>query len=60
MDTKTNMRRTGIWRAALAGALCLLVCAGCAQVGTDGSSSAVPTGKVTAYGVIDEGISVTR
>ena len=46
--------------AALACVLCLLVCAGCAQVGTDGSSSAVPTGKVTAYGVIDEGISVTR
>jgi hypothetical protein len=55
-----NTTRTGIVGAALAGLLCLLVCAGCAQVGTDGTSSAVPTGKVTAYGVIDEGVSVTR
>jgi hypothetical protein len=46
--------------AALAGMLCILVCAGCAQAGAGGDSSAVPTGKVTAYGVIDEGISVTR
>lgn len=53
-------RRTGILGAALAGLLCLLVCAGCAQVGTDDAGSAVPTGKVTAYGVIDEGVTVTR
>jgi hypothetical protein len=55
-----NTRRTGLFSAALAGLLSLLVCAGCAQVGTDAAGSAVPTGKVTAYGVIDEGVSVTR
>jgi hypothetical protein len=52
-------RRMGIIGMALAGLVCLLA-AGCAQVGTDGASSAVPTGKVTAYGVIDEGVTVTR
>jgi hypothetical protein len=51
-----NTRWTGLFGAALAG----LLCAGCAQLGTDAAGSAVPTGKVTAYGVIDEGVSVTR
>jgi hypothetical protein len=45
---------------ALAALACVLACAGCVQGGTDGASSAVPSGKVTAYGVIDEGVTVTR
>ena len=48
-------------RAAAAAALLAGCLAGCAQggPGADGASAA-PSGNVTAYGVIDEGISIRR
>jgi len=47
--------------AVLAASFFATLCAGCAQGGTapDGSSN-VPTGSIKAYGVIDEGIAVSR
>lgn len=47
-------------RAALAASAVTLVLAACAQGGPNTDSSAVPSGSIKAYGVIDEGISVTR
>jgi hypothetical protein len=48
-------------RAVVAASLFAGVLAGCAQGGasTDGAS-ATPSGNVTAYGVIDEGIAIRR
>jgi hypothetical protein len=37
-----------------------LACAACVQGGAAGDSSAVPTGNMTAYGTIDEGIVIKR
>jgi hypothetical protein len=45
--------------AFAAGTVATLLTA-CAQGGASGDSAAVPSGSVTAYGVIDEGIAVTR
>lgn len=46
--------------AALAAGTVATFFAACAQGGAGGDSAAVPTGNVTAYGVIDEGVAVTR
>jgi hypothetical protein len=58
-----STRTVAILRAALAVWLGALACAGCAQGGGSGdgsSGAAVPTGNVTAYGTIDEGIVIKR
>lgn len=55
-----NTRTASIWRTVLAVCLGALACAGCVQGGMAGDSAAVPTGNVTAYGTIDEGVVIKR
>ena len=55
-----SMRWTHVVRAALAASAITMLLAACAQGGPNTDSSAVPSGSIKAYGVIDEGISVTR
>lgn len=49
-----------IVRAALCAGIVTALVSGCAQGGTSTDGSTVPSGSIKAYGVIDEGIGVTR
>jgi hypothetical protein len=55
-----KVRLIRIARVALAAGAVATLIAACAQGGSSTDGSAVPSGSIKAYGVIDEGISVTR
>ena len=55
-----NIGLISIVRSVLLAGIVAALVSGCAQGGMSTDGSTVPSGSIKAYGVIDEGIGVTR